>query len=146
MYDRHKRAGDRPRFSEIVEALQLTISIFKRTFILVDALDEMQVSHGPPKQLAKELSTLQKKTSMNFFATSRSIPEIEDEFNKSTVVDIRATETDVERFLDAHIEQLPSFVSRTRGLKDEIMREIIQAIDGMSVDPRSCFIYGRKKE
>lgn len=124
MYDRHRRAGDQPGFPEIAEALQLTISAFKRTFILVDALDEMQASHGPARQLARELFTLQEKTTINLFATSRSLPEIEGEFIKSTVVNIRARKTDVERFLDARIEQLPSFVSRTRGLKDEIKRGI----------------------
>jgi Cdc6-like AAA superfamily ATPase len=131
MYDRHNRAGDRPSFREIVYALQDTISRFQRIFILVDALDELLTSESPPKQLVREIFALQEKSRFNIFATSRLVPEIAGEFKQSILIDIRAAEDDVVRFLGSHIAELPAFVSETPGLEDEIKTGIIEAIDGM---------------
>ncbi|KAL3463385.1 hypothetical protein BJX64DRAFT_276514 [Aspergillus heterothallicus] len=131
MYDRHTRAGDRPSFPDIKIALLDTISCFQGAFIVVDALDELLSSKSPPKQLARELLALQEKSKTNIFATSRYVPEIAGEFKQSILVDVRAAEDDVARFLDSHIGELPAFVSETPGLEDEIKTGIISAIDGM---------------
>jgi Cdc6-like AAA superfamily ATPase len=133
MYDRHTRAGDRPSFLDISDALLDTISRFQRTFIVVDALDELLTSESPPKQLVKEIFALQEKSGINIFATSRYVPEIAGEFKQSIQIDVRAAEDDVARFLDSHIGELPAFVSDTPGLEDEIKTGIITAIDGMLV-------------
>ncbi|KAL3496633.1 hypothetical protein BJX62DRAFT_250414, partial [Aspergillus germanicus] len=131
MYDRHTRAGDRPSFLDISDALLDTISRFQRTFIVVDALDELLTSESPPKQLVREIFALQEKSGINIFATSRYVPEIAGEFKQSIQIDVRAAEDDVARFLDSHIGDLPAFVSETPGLEDEIKTGIITAIDGM---------------
>ncbi|KAI9369796.1 hypothetical protein BJX61DRAFT_125537 [Aspergillus egyptiacus] len=143
MYDRHTRAGDRPSFHETVDALQDTISRFRRTFIVVDALDELVNSTSSPKQLIREISALQEKSRVNVFATSRLVPEISGEFKQSTLVDIRATEEDVARFLDSHIKELPAFVAETPGLESEIKTGIISTTDGMLVCHERVF-YGKE--
>ncbi|KAL2802705.1 purine and uridine phosphorylase [Aspergillus granulosus] len=131
MYDHHTRAGDRPSFLDIANALLDTISCFQRTFIVIDALDELLTSESPPKQLVREIFALQEKSKINIFATSRYDPEIAGEFQQSILVDVRAAEDDVARYLDSHIGELPAFVSETPGLEDEIKTGIISAIDGM---------------
>lgn len=143
MYNRH-RAGDRPTFREIADALQDTISHFRRTFIVVDALDELLLSESRPKQLVRDIFTLQEKTKINIFATSRFVPEIAGEFKQSILIDIRAAEGDVVRFLNSHIRELPAFVSETPGLEDEIKTGIIEAIDGMSVCHEKFFCGGKE--
>jgi len=78
------------------------------------------------------LFSLQTKTEINLFVTSRFIPEIEKEFNgRSTKLEIRATDEDLLKYLDQHILKLPSFVSRNADLQKEIKTAILKAVDGM---------------
>jgi hypothetical protein len=47
------------------------------------------------------------------------------------LVDIRASDNDVRRYLEGHISQLPSFVLRSPDLQEKIKTKIIEAVDGM---------------
>jgi hypothetical protein len=127
----HKDKRTRPSFSEILEALHSVAAYYSRTFIIVDALDECRVSDGSRGRFLLEIFNLQVKTRANIFATSRYIPEIEKEFKGSMLVDIRASDNDVRRYLEGHISQLPSFVLRSPDLQEEIKTKIIEAVDGM---------------
>ncbi|KAE8442846.1 hypothetical protein EG329_002588, partial [Mollisiaceae sp. DMI_Dod_QoI] len=49
----------------------------------------------------------------------------------STQLEIRASEHDVRRYLDAHVSLLPSFVRRNLDLQRELKSSIINAVDGM---------------
>ncbi|KAG4256535.1 hypothetical protein FPRO03_14024 [Fusarium proliferatum] len=46
-------------------------------------------------------------------------------------IEIRASPDDVARYLEGHIEQLPSFVQQDRQLQEEITTGISEAVDGM---------------
>jgi len=83
--------------------------------------------------LLLELFNLQAKTRANLLTTSRFIPEIIKEFEGSISLEIRARDEDVERYLNGHMSQLLSFVSRNLDLQKEIKTKIISAIDGMYV-------------
>jgi hypothetical protein len=50
--------------------LQAVISGYSRAFIIVDALDEFQISNGGLKMLLLEILKLQATTRVNLFATS----------------------------------------------------------------------------
>jgi hypothetical protein len=52
---------------------------------------------------------------------------------RSTLLEIRANDEDVQRYLDGHMSRLPSFVLRRHDLQEEIKTEIIKAVDGMHV-------------
>ena len=54
------------------------------------------------------------------------------EFEGSVSLEIRASE-DVQRYLDGHMSQLPSCVSRSSDLQEQIKTEIIKAVDGMYI-------------
>ena len=58
-------------------------AMYSRVFIVVDALDEYQVTDGCRMRLLSEIFSLQAKARMNIFATSRFIQEIEAKFEKS---------------------------------------------------------------
>lgn len=134
-YERHKSRKSRPSFNEITKKLHSLLSQCSRTFIVVDALDECQVSDGGRRMLLSEIFNLQAKAGANLFATSRFIPEIMKEFEGSTILEIRASEDDLQRYLDGKMSRLRSFVSRNLTLQEEIRTEIIKAVDGMSVPP-----------
>jgi Cdc6-like AAA superfamily ATPase len=131
--DSHKDKRTRPSFDEISEALQSVVVLYSRIFIIVDALDECQASNGCRTRFLSEIFDLQAKTKANIFATSRFIPEITEKFKGSAILEIRAMDEDVDRYLDGHISQLPYFVQRNPELQEKIKTEIVKAVDGMYV-------------
>lgn len=132
LYEKHQHKRTRPSIDEVSQALQSIIRDYSKTFIVVDALDECQITEGGRKRFLTELFTLQAKTAANLFITSRFIPEIEKEFDaRSTKLEIRANDEDLLRYLDGHMLKLPSFVSRSADLQKEIKMAIVKAADGM---------------
>ncbi|KAH8587995.1 hypothetical protein B0O99DRAFT_601192 [Bisporella sp. PMI_857] len=131
LYDHHSKKQSRPAKDEILKALRHAASTFSRVFIIVDALDECQVSDGCRTELLSELFDLQAKCQTNLFATSRFLPEVDKTFESSIHLEIRASEQDVQRYLDGHLSSLPKFVRDNSELKNEVKCEIIKAVDGM---------------
>lgn len=123
----------RPLISELSQALQSVVRDYTKTFIIVDALDECQASDGARQQFLSELLTLKAKTSTNLFITSRFIPEIvRDLKGRSTQLEIRASNEDLQNYLSRHmVNLLPSFVSCNEALQEDIKTAIVKAADGM---------------
>ena len=61
LYGSHKDKGTRLLFDEISKALQSVVALYSRVFIIIDALDECQVSHNCQKTFLSELFNLQAK-------------------------------------------------------------------------------------
>lgn len=133
LYDRHKARQTRPSLEEIVDALHFVAAKCSRVFILVDALDECQVSDGCRNRLLSELCHLQEKHEANILATSRPVPEISDHLKVSESLEIRASTDDVRRYLESNMGQLPTCVGRNRQLQEDIKVGISKAVDGMYV-------------
>jgi hypothetical protein len=133
LYDQHRDKRTRPSFDEISRALQSVATICSQVFIVVDALDECQASDGCRTKFLTEILNLQAKCEVHLFATSRFILEITEVFKSSTSLEIHATRDDVERYLEGHMQQLPSFVQRNQQLQEEIKTGISEAVDGMYV-------------
>ena len=131
LYECHKAKRTRPSFDEISHALQSITASYSRTFIVIDALDECGISDGGCRKFLSEIFNLQAKTGTSLFATSRFIPDIAEEFKGSLSLEIRADDDDVRRYLDGHMSQLRSFVSRNPKLQEEIKTGIVKAVDGM---------------
>ncbi|KAH8586341.1 ankyrin repeat protein, partial [Bisporella sp. PMI_857] len=131
LYDHHSKKRSRPAKDEILKALRHAASTFSKVFIIVDALDECQVSDGCRTELLSELFDLQAKCQTNLFATSRFLPEVDKIFESSIHLEIRASEQDVQRYLDGHLLSLPKFVRDNSELQNEVKCEIIKAVDGM---------------
>jgi hypothetical protein len=106
---------------------------YSRVFIIIDALDECQISDGCRQRFLSGLVSLQGKCGANLFATSRPISSIEKEFKGNPVLEIRASEDDVRRYLNGHMFRLPGFVVRSPELQEEIKTDIVKAVDGMYV-------------
>lgn len=136
LYDSHRHKRTRPSFDEISRPLQSVAAMYSRVFIIVDALDECQTFDGCRSRFLMEIFALQARCGANIFATSRFIPEITSTFNQGMVIEIRASDEDVQRYLEGHMGQLPSFVGRNRKLQEEIKTGISEAVDGMYVPSR----------
>jgi Cdc6-like AAA superfamily ATPase len=141
LYERHKCRRTRPSFDEILTALHSIVADYSRVFIIIDALDECHGSDGYRQKLLSETFSLQAKTEVNIFATSRFIPEITKKFEGSVFLEIRASDEDVRRYLDGKIPLLRPFVSRSLALQEEIKTEIIKVVEGMYVLPNAKVPY-----
>jgi hypothetical protein len=133
LYDRHKDKRTRPSVDEILQVLQSVAAACSRVFIIVDALDECQISDGCRQRFLSGLVMLQENCKGNLFATSRPISSIEKEFKGISKLEVRASEEDVRRYLDGHLFRLPGFVARSHELQEEIKTEIVKAVKGMYV-------------
>ena len=81
LYDKHK-GRTRPSLDELSRALQTVANLFLRIFIVVDALDECQLSDGSRSKFLTELFALRSKTGANIFATSRFILDVTERFRQ----------------------------------------------------------------
>lgn len=133
LYERHKSKQTRPLFDEISRALHSLAVLYLRLFIIIDALDECQATGGCRTRFLSEIFNLQAKCGASLFATSRLIPEISEKFEQSIILEIRASEEDVQKYVDSHMSRLPSFVGRSLDLQEEIKTHIVDAVDGMYV-------------
>ncbi|KAH8650295.1 hypothetical protein BGZ60DRAFT_389194, partial [Tricladium varicosporioides] len=131
LYERHKTKQTRPSFDELIRTLQSVTSLYQRVFIIIDALDECQVSESNLETFLSHIFSLQARTSLNFFATSRPIPYIVAEFKNCRSRDILASKEDVHRYLQAQMQHLPKFVHRNPDLQGKIKTEIIDSVEGM---------------
>jgi Cdc6-like AAA superfamily ATPase len=133
LYKDHERKRTRPSFHEISDALYSVIANCSRVFIIIDALDECSTTDRVLPQFMEELFSLRAKTSSSVFATSRPILGVPEEFERqgSSVLEIRASDEDMQRYLDGHMNQISTFVREVPGIEREIKSAIIKAADGM---------------
>jgi hypothetical protein len=129
LYDKHKDERTQPLFEKISRTLQSVAALYSRVFIVVDALDECQVSEGCRTRFLTEIFNLQSQSRANVFTTSRSIPDITERFKGSTTLEIRAHDEDVRQYLDNRISQSGQKLLQIHC--EKIKTEITKAVDGM---------------
>jgi hypothetical protein len=129
LHDQHKDKRTRPSFDEISKTLHDVAAMYSRVFIVVDALDEYQVSDGCRMRLLSEILSLQAKCGANLFTTSRFIPEIIETFKDAISLEIRASDEDMRIYLTNRISN--SEFDVLKSYHDEIQTAIIKAVDGM---------------
>jgi Cdc6-like AAA superfamily ATPase len=133
LYDLHKRRQSRPSLDEISKSLLAIFKSYSEVFIINDALDECRDDDGTRTKLLSRIRNLQTHSNVKLMATSRLITKIEQEFKKDIRLDVRASNEDVERYLDSQMSQLPSCVLERPSLQQRIKTDIIKAADGMLV-------------
>lgn len=130
----HKRHADRrthPSLDEIHTALNSVVNNYSKVYIIIDALDECTDSDGTRSDLLTILQNLQTKIDISLMATSRFDARIEHSFQGSPMLEVRACDSDVKRFVAGHLRRLPKCVQRGPELRAEIQDRIVQAVDGM---------------
>ena len=133
LYDKHKHNRTRPTLDEILQALESVATLYTKVFIIVDALDECLAIGSHRSKFLSRIFNFQKESGSNLFMTSRHLPEITEIFHGHVSLEIRALESDVRRYVDGHLSNLPSFVRRSPDLQEEVKTGIVDAVDGMYV-------------
>ncbi|KAH8780369.1 hypothetical protein BGZ57DRAFT_760450, partial [Hyaloscypha finlandica] len=131
LYGQYKTKRTRPLLDEILRVLQSVAKMYSRAFIIVDALDECQVSDDSRARFLSELFSLQTQHELNIFATSRPIPQIIGQLNGSVPLEIRAHNEDVRKYLDGRISQSESNLLKT--YREKIKTEITKSVGGMNL-------------
>ena len=114
------------------ELRRLVASYYDKVFVIVDAIDEYSASADCRTKIISGLFDLQ-NLGANVFVTSRFIPEITSKFEGGAWLEIRASDDDIRRYVDARISQAESAL--LRGMRAEATSGIANAADGMSVAP-----------
>ncbi|MCJ1385157.1 hypothetical protein MMC17_008278 [Xylographa soralifera] len=131
LYDHHFEQKSKPSLDEISTALSTVCLSYARVNVIVDALDECTNQDRTRNQLVEKLRELQTRTNVRLLFTSRSIPEITEKFQLNPVLEIRASEKDIKRFVTDQIPYLPSCIGRDDELTRTVQSKIVEAVDGM---------------
>ena len=97
----------------------------------MDALDECTDTNKPRSILLEEIANLQVQPNTHFFAISRFIPDITAKFRDVATLEIRATDADVQAYLENKISETPVRVSRNRALQEKTRAEEGKPAAGM---------------
>ncbi|OBT50512.1 hypothetical protein VE04_09283 [Pseudogymnoascus sp. 24MN13] len=127
----HVDRRTRPSLNEICTALNSVLNNYSKTYIIIDALDECTDSDGTRSELLAVLRNLQAKTDTRLMVTSRFVSRIEQSFEGSPMLEIRASEADVKRYVAGQLHRLPMCVQRDPELQTETQGGIVLAVDGM---------------
>lgn len=136
LYDDHSRNRQTPTPPTVPECLQLLKSQLvycPTTFLVVDALDECD--DQTRRELCAQLRNLPGST--HLLITSRHNPELEDQIQPSTRLEIRASNKDIEMYLEDRIEnkehRLNRLTQKDPELRPLVVNTILDKAQGMYV-------------
>lgn len=160
LYEQHETDRTRPATQDIVATLRTVVQSYSRVFIIIDALDECQVSEGCRDRLISELFGLQETLPVNILAISRDDPSITSRFKEKIpkILEISAEHDDVVKYLESQMRIMPasfcnalygsrldsrdagdtvkvdtSELEGKSGLRSEIVETVAEATKGMYV-------------
>ena len=131
LYKQHANRGTKPSADEIFGALLSILTKFSTVYVVIDALDECPDSNGNRRQFLAQLQDLQAKTDLRLMVTSRYIPEIIAKFRGALMLEVRAHDEDVRRFVAGQIYRLPKCIQRDITLQEMVQNKVTEAVDGM---------------
>lgn len=110
---RNQHHPTRPSLEDVLVSLTRLITKLKKAFIVIDALDECRLP-GNVEKLLDKIFELQAGTSLNIFATSRDMPNVEAKFDEKNAVcmEIKALDEDMMIYLNDNLSNLPIFVRK----------------------------------
>ncbi len=133
LYDHHTAKRTRPSLDDISKTIQAVTTWYSKIYLIVDAVDECEASGGCRSRLLSEMFALGDKSGVNIFATSRFIPDIITEFSQSMSVEIRASNEDVQGYVEENMRELPKVIQQNDQLRGESKTKISEAVNGMYV-------------
>ncbi|KAK4993505.1 hypothetical protein LTR50_000435 [Elasticomyces elasticus] len=131
LYVHHSSRNTRPSLSELRKILKDVVESFSKVYVIVDALDECRNDDGTRDKLLSSLRDVQAGTDTRFLATSRYLPEVTQHFHDDDRLEVRASDADVEAYLRGHISLLSKCVKDRPELQNQIVDDIVKAVDGM---------------
>jgi NACHT domain len=131
LYEKHTRQNTRPSLQDISNLCFDVTMTFSTTYLVIDALDECLTQDGTRYKLLNILRRLQNRADLRIMATSRIIPEIVRQFEDGLVLEIRANDADIKRFIHGQVHRLPKCIQHNLRLQRFIEDKIAAMADGM---------------
>lgn len=132
LYLEHRDRQTNPSIEELKILLRVLAQRHKRTYIVIDALDECNIDNSTRDRLLHELFNIQKGPGgVSLLMTTRFIPEIMQQFETCEQIEVRAAKDDIERYLNNRMTELASFARRRIDIQGEIKSQIVTLVDGM---------------
>lgn len=131
LYQVHGKGKVRPSAHELSKTLQSVVLTYSKVFLVVDALDECDVSNGHRTKFMNELLELGTNYGVNLLATSRYIPHITETFRGRPTLEIYAHDDDICKYVEGQKFRFPEFVSSDDQLVHEIRDRIVKSVQGM---------------
>ncbi|KAL5113799.1 hypothetical protein ACEQ8H_008335 [Pleosporales sp. CAS-2024a] len=125
----HDNRGTKPTLDDVYNALRDVVAQYSHVHIVVDALDEC--NNERRMNLCTKLFALQNEADVRLMVTSRPAPDIEDTFRSAQMLEIRASDADVRRFVAGQILRMPSCIQRDAVLLDLVQDKVAEAAGGM---------------
>lgn len=111
-----------------------SLANFSHVYIVVDALDECN-----PKIRSKFIEKLRElPVNIRLLCTSRRLGDIQEAFNDVPHLEIRASDEDVARYVEAQILQVPKlvkFCKKAGDLQSTMIEKLVVKAKGMYVSP-----------
>jgi Cdc6-like AAA superfamily ATPase len=130
LYEQHFEKGTTPALDEVFNALYVAIKDFPKVYIVVDALDEYPETQ---RQILLDYLANMGPT-VNLMITSRPHITVDSSLPNPNTLEIRATENDIRRYVDAQIKlslRLKKLVQTRADLREEIHSAVTRNMDGM---------------
>jgi len=140
-YHDHVMQKTYPTINQFCDLLKCGLTKFARTYIVIDALDECSDDYSIRRRLLDTLRELQQSSLINIMVTSRPIPHIVSSFPSGLTQEIRASESDIRRYLDSQMSRLPARVKNNQILQQTIVHGIVAAVDGMYVPSIVLYVH-----
>ena len=129
IYDKRETVG-RSDFRVLADAFRTELKRYSKTFIVIDALDEVSESADIRTVLLEEL----RSCPVNLLVTSRHDPTIEKQFSEAQHCEIHATDEDIRSYICERIgreDRLSRQIRRVPSLEDDIPARIVGSAKGM---------------
>jgi hypothetical protein len=129
-HEQYKNAGKRPSFNDMVILFHHVAGTLSNLFVVVDALDECEGTNWSP--LISELRRLQSLVPvLRLMITFRPHIAVAEELADAATLNIRADRGDLEHYVKMQLPRLSKHVTETANLREEVIKGIVDASDGM---------------
>jgi Cdc6-like AAA superfamily ATPase len=125
-----ERADIQPTFGRLSSLLQHVVGSYAQVYIVINALNKCASAEWQP--VMAELQCLQAlHPTVRLMVTFRPQVVFESDFVDSDELEIRASSWDLQQFIEGRMSLLSKQVMKTPSLRDDVLRSIIHAADGM---------------
>ena len=131
LYEDLQRQKRRPSFDELNRLLIAMCNKYKQTYVIVDALDECEVSHER-RLLLQILESLPLKCTKLFVTSRPNNEDIVQAFGRANQIIIAAAVIDLREYVLERMNERRDFLKRlTPGLKEGIVATVSAGASGM---------------
>lgn len=136
LYGNHRGKGTNPTLTEYFELLRLLAKECSEVYIVVDALDECVEEGGKPiwSDLIIKMQASMLKLNLLYTSRDMDIRDTAEIFRNSTVIPIRATETDIRTYAKEKLQSknvLLQFCQQDPTLQEAILQAVVSNANGM---------------